>query len=221
MGTSPDQMRAEINATRDRLSDDVNRLADHASPRHIVRRRTERVRGTFTGFKEQIMGSASDTAHSVAEGARSAAGSLQGGAGQVTGTTRDTAQQAGEMLSQAPEHARRQTQGHPLAAGLIAFGVGVLASSLLPTTEAEEQAASALVEQGKESLEPVKQAALDSAQHLKEHARDAAQSAADEVKGTAQEALQTTQEEARDQAGTVAGQARDSAQQVTENTRQQ
>ncbi|MFI1002526.1 DUF3618 domain-containing protein [Streptomyces galbus] len=221
MGTSPDQMRAEINATRDRLSDDVNRLADHASPRHIVRRRTDRVRGTFTGFKEQIMGSASDTAHSVAEGARSAAGSLQGGAGQVTGTTRDTAQQAGEMLSQAPEQARRQTQGHPLAAGLIAFGVGVLASSLLPTTEAEEQAASALVEQGKESLEPVKQAALDSAQHLKEHARDAAQSAADEVKGTAQEALQTTQEEARDQAGTVADQARGSAQQVTENTRQQ
>src|SRR4051812_10547723 len=129
MGTSPDQLRADIDATRDRLSNDVSRLAGRASPRQMVRRRTDRVRGRVTGLRERVMGSTSHTAHSVADSARSAAGSLQEGAGQATDTARDTAQQAGEAVRQAPEQAMRQTQGHPLAAGLIAFGTGVLASS--------------------------------------------------------------------------------------------
>ncbi len=102
MGTSPDQLRADIDATRDRLSADANRLADRARPRQMVRRRTDRVRGKVTSLRERVMGSASDTAQSIAGNARSAADSLQEGAGQATGTALDAAQQAGEAVRQAP-----------------------------------------------------------------------------------------------------------------------
>ncbi|MFD5714334.1 hypothetical protein OQI_01010 [Streptomyces pharetrae CZA14] len=214
MGTSPDQMRAEINATRDRLSADVDRLADYASPRRVVRRRTRRVRGAVSGVRERVMGTASDTAHGVRSGAQSAAGSLQEGTQQAAG-------QAGEAIRQAPDQAMRRTQGNPLAAGVIAFGFGMLVSSMLPATQAEQEKATDLMERGGEALEPVKQAALDSAQHLKEGAKEAAQSATQEVKDTAAEGARTTQDEARDQATRVTEQARGSGRQVADEARRQ
>ncbi|MDG5809090.1 hypothetical protein P9869_42085 [Streptomyces ossamyceticus] len=68
----------------------------------------------------------------------------------------------------------RQTQGNPLAAGVITFGSGLLAASLLPTSQAEEQAASQLSEKASEAIEPVKQAAVESAQKVKEDATETA-----------------------------------------------
>ncbi|MFI1510628.1 hypothetical protein [Streptomyces sp. NPDC020597] len=128
--------------------------------------------------------------------------------------------QTGEAVRQAPDEAMRQTQGNPLAAGLIAFGVGLLASSLLPASEVEQDKAAALVGSGG-ALEPVKEAALSSAQNLKEGAKETAQNAAQEVKDTAAEAARTTQDEARDQAAQVTDQARESGRQVADEARHQ
>lgn len=221
MGTSPDQMRAEINATRDRLSADVDRLADRTSPRRVARRRTRRMRVAVSGVRERVMGSAADTAHGARSGAQSAAGSLQEGTQQAADTAREAAGQAGEAVRQAPDQAMRKTQGNPLAAGLIAFGFGMLVSSMLPASQAEQEKAGDLMQRGGEALEPVKQAALDSAQHLKEDAKEAAQGVAQEVKDTATEGARTTQDEARDQATRVTDQARDSGRQVADEARQQ
>ena len=77
MGTSPDQMRAEIAATRNQLSADVDRLADRASPRRMARRRRARMRRTVSGVRDRVMGTASYTAHGMAGTARSAAGSVR------------------------------------------------------------------------------------------------------------------------------------------------
>ena len=66
MGTSPDQMRAEIAATRSQLSADVDRLADRASPRRMARRRKARMRRTVSGVRDRVMGTASYTAHGMA-----------------------------------------------------------------------------------------------------------------------------------------------------------
>ncbi|MFG2577180.1 DUF3618 domain-containing protein [Streptomyces sp. NPDC048481] len=221
MGTSPDRMRAEIDATRGRLSADVDRLADRASPRRVVRRRTRIMRGAVSGMRERVMGTASYTAHGVADGAQSAAGSLQDGTQQAAGAAREAAGQAGEAMRQAPDEAIRRTQGNPLAAGLIAFGTGLLASSLLPTSETEQQKAADLMARGGEVLEPVKEAALESAQHLKEGTVEAAQGAAQEVKDSAAEAARVTQDEAREQAGQVTDQARESGRQVAGEARNQ
>ncbi|MET7651441.1 MULTISPECIES: hypothetical protein [unclassified Streptomyces] len=131
------------------------------------------------------------------------------------------ADQAGEAIRQAPDEAMRQAQGNPLAAGLIAFGAGMLASSLLPASEVEQEKAADLMARGGGALEPVKEAALDSAQNLKEGAKEATQSAAQEVKDTAAEAARTTQDEARDQAAQVTDQARESGRQVADEARRQ
>ncbi|MFF6806108.1 hypothetical protein [Streptomyces sp. NPDC012616] len=115
----------------------------------------------------------------------------------------------------------RRTQGNPMAAGLIVFGAGLLASSLLPASEVEQEKAAVPMSRGGEALEPVKEAALESAQHLKEGAREAAQGAAQEVKDTAAEAARITQDEARDQAAQVTDQARESGRQVADEARPQ
>ena len=82
----------------------------------------------------------------------------------------------------------RQTQGNPLAAGLIAFGVGWLVSSLLPASEKEkqlaQQAETAVREHKDTLLEPAKQAA----QEIGEQLKPAAQEAVESVKATAQDA---------------------------------
>ncbi|WP_189304491.1 DUF3618 domain-containing protein [Streptomyces cinerochromogenes] len=71
--------RAEIDATRVRLSAHASRLADRASPRQLVRHRTSRARDTGSGTRRRIMGPAGlrKPVRACASGARSPAGSLQ------------------------------------------------------------------------------------------------------------------------------------------------
>ncbi|MEH6373342.1 phage holin family protein [Streptomyces sp. KLMMK] len=88
------------------------------------------------GFRERIMGAAVD----VPGQARS----VQESASQAADTVRQTAEEAGETVRRVPEQAVRRTQGNLLAAGLIAFGAGLLAASLLPVSQAEQQAAAEL-----------------------------------------------------------------------------
>ncbi|THA28683.1 DUF3618 domain-containing protein [Streptomyces sp. A1277] len=208
MGTSPEQVRADIDATRDRLAQNVDALADHTSPKRMVQRRTDRVRSAATGLRHRVMGAASDTGSQAAERTR-----------QVTQSAQESAGQVGDAVKEAPEKTMRQTQGNPLAAGLIAFGAGLLAASLLPESPAEQQAASRIADQAGEAIEPVKQAAVESAQHLKEDVTEAAKHASEQVKDTAADAASTTREEARSQATQVTEQARESGQRVADEAR--
>src|SRR6266496_3000587 len=86
-----------------------------------------------------------------------------------------------DTVRQAPEAVTRRTQGNPVAAGVIAFGVGLLAASLLPTTDAEKRA-------GQQLKEDVSGTVRDAAQQVKETARDAAQNTKEEAKWSAQDA---------------------------------
>ena len=58
MGQSAQQVRADIERTREDLGQDLDAIGDKISPRQAVRRRTDRVRGTLTDMKERVMGSA-------------------------------------------------------------------------------------------------------------------------------------------------------------------
>ncbi|MFI9150604.1 DUF3618 domain-containing protein [Streptomyces sp. NPDC053367] len=221
MGTAPDQLRSEIDSTRNRLAKNVDQLTEHARPRQMVRRRTRRMRGAMSGLRDRVMGSAAESAQSTRDRTAQAGQSIQENAGSAADSVRQAAGQVGNAVSRAPEQAVQQTQGSPLAAGLIAFGAGLLTASLLPTSQAEERAASRMTEQVGDALEPAKQAALESAQQLKQDATHVAQQAAQEVKDTATQAAKTTQEEAAEQAGQVGQQARTSGQQVADEARGQ
>jgi ElaB/YqjD/DUF883 family membrane-anchored ribosome-binding protein len=205
MATEPDQIRAEIEATREELALDVDRLADRTSPKRIAERRWDNVKSAFRRTSDRVMGPSQSAGSSVKNKVSNATDKAQDAAQGVAERTQGAAQSVAQTAREMPQKVTRQTQGNPLAVGLIAFGVGLLAASLLPTTEAESRAGERLADQADKVVEPLKEAGREMGQELKEKAKDSAQ----EVKGTAQEAVQTTKE-----------QAKDSGQQAVQETKQ-
>ena len=181
--TDPDQIRREIEQTRSELSGDVNALTDKVSPRQAVGRRVDRARGAFRDVRERVMGTASDAGDSAASSTREAASSV-----------REAASTVGDKASEVPQMLRERTEGSPLAAGLVAFGVGVVFSSLLPPTRGEQRLAGQVKEKVAEHGDELKQQATQIGQEVKENLREPAQEAVESVKSTATEAKDTIKE---------------------------
>jgi Protein of unknown function (DUF3618) len=201
--SDPDVIRRQIEDTRRELSYDVDALNEKVNPARVVDRRVTAAKSRVSNLKEKVMGTAHDT-HSSAQGmASNAAGSVQGAASS-----------AADAIQSAPDTVIRQAQGNPLAAGMIAFGVGWLVSSLLPATQKEQQLAqqaeSAVREHKDALLEPAKQAAQEMGDQLK----PAAQEAMESVKSTAQDAAATVKDESKSAAQDVQGQAQQSKETV-------
>jgi hypothetical protein len=205
--SDPDVIRRQIEDTRRELSYDVDALNEKVNPARVVDRRVSAAKGRITNIKEKVMGSAHDTTSSAQGMASNAAGSVQDTASNVAGSVQDAASTAVGAVQQAPDAIVRQAQGNPLAAGMIAFGVGWLVSSLLPASEKErqlaQQAESAVREHKDALIEPAKQAAQEIGEQLKPAAQDAVES----VKSTAQDAAATVKEEGKSAAADVQGQA--------------
>ena len=212
--SDPEVIRRQIEDTRRELSYDVDALNEKVNPARVVDRRVTAAKGRITGLKEKVMGSAHDTTSSAQGMASNAAGSVQDAASSAAGTVQDAASSAVGAVQQAPDAVVRQTQGNPLAAGLIAFGVGWLVSSLLPASEKEkqlaQQAESAVREHKDALLEPAKQAAQEIGEQLKPAAQDAVES----VKSTAQDAAATVKDEGQAAVQDVQGQAQQSKEKV-------
>jgi gas vesicle protein len=184
MSNDPDQIRREIERTRSELSDNVNALCDKVNPGSIAKRQVGRVRGAATSVKEAVLGSDSDVADS---------------AGSVAGTVSDA-------VSDAPSAVARKAQGSPIAAGLIAFGAGLLVSSLLPASRVEQQAA----ENIKDTAQPMVDDLTDTAKEIAGNLKEPAQQAVEEVKSTATDAAATVKDDATSAADDVKTQAQDS-----------
>ena len=199
MTNDPEQIRREIERTRTDLSENVNALGEKVNPTSIARRQTDRVRGAATTVKESIMGSATDAKDSIMGSASNATGAGQRAAGAVSDT-----------IAEAPSTVVSKAKGNPFAAGLIAFGAGMLISSLLPATQKEQQAAQAI----KEQAEPVVSKLTDAAKEVAGNLQEPAQQAVEEVKSTATDAAQTVKEQGASVAQDVKGQALDAKDKV-------
>ena len=184
MSNSPEQIRLEIERTRSELSDNVNALGDKVNPGSIARRQVGRVRGAATSVKDAVMGSAAD----------------------ATDTGRQVATTMGDAVSDAPSAVARKAQGSPIAAGLIAFGAGLLVSSLLPASRVEQKAA----ENIKDTAQPLVDDLTDTAKEIAGNLKEPAQQAVEEVKSTATDAAATVKDEATSAADDVKSQAQDS-----------
>lgn len=216
MGKAPDEIRAEIEQTRAELSTDVDMLAEKVSPARVVERRVDATKAAVTDLKEKVMGKASD----VTSAAGDKASGLTAGMSSATSST-------GQTVSQAPQQVKSKAQGNPMAAGLVAFGMGWLASSLFPTTQTEQRLAESLKEKGKPLAEPVKSELSSVASELKDNlqqpvqeavssVKDTATDAAGTVKDTATSSTQDVKDHAEQAAGTVKDHATDSASTVKE-----
>jgi len=209
----PDALRREIEETRANLSQNVNALGEAVQPSNIAKRQVSKAKGAATGVKDKIMGTAEDTASTLGHKASSVGGSVTGsvsGAGSaVTGS-----------VSSAGQTAKTQTQGNPLAAGVIALGAGWLLGSLLPATSRERQAASALKEQATPLVGQAQEMAKEVAKEAAEELKEPAMSAAESVKSTAQEAAQTVKAEGQGAVEDVKSSAQDSKESVQQHQSQ-
>ena len=204
--SDPEVIRRQIEDTRANLSYDVDALNEKVNPTRVVDRRVGKAKSAVTGIKERVFGAAHDTTAHVGSATSNVTGTAQNAASSAAGTVQDAASSAVGAVQQAPDAVVRQTQGNPLAAGLIAFGVGWLVSSLLPASEKEkqlaQQAESAVREHKDALLEPAKQAAQEIGDQLKPAAQDALES----VKSTAQDAAATVKDEGQSAVQDVQGQ---------------
>ncbi|MEU6078253.1 DUF3618 domain-containing protein [Micromonospora sp. NPDC047074] len=217
MSNDPDRIRWEIENTRNELSSDVDALADRVNPRRIAGERVGQARGAFTRAREKVMGVQSD-GH---------------GAGQrmshATGSARAFGEQSREQMSHAAvsmrdearslgQQSRQQTQGNPLAAGLIAFGAGLLVSSLIPPSRPERQwagQARGMVSEHSDQLRAqagrLREQAGQVGHEMRDNLREPAQHAAQAVRATAAGGASAVGEQGRSAAHQMQEQAHASA----------
>lgn len=157
----------------------------------------ERLRGGVDSARESVSGATSTMTDR-------ASGAVHG----VQGTAHDTVRSA-----------RQQTEGNPMAAGIVAFGVGWLVSSLLPASDREVDAARRAQEKAKEHGGPIAEQARQAAAEIGENLKGSAQEAVEQVKGHAQEAAQTVKDEGASAARTVKDEGTSAAQTVTSDAK--
>ncbi|MFG1892010.1 DUF3618 domain-containing protein [Micromonospora sp. NPDC049051] len=214
MSTDPDQIRREIEATRSNLSSDVDALAYKVSPARIVDDRKQRARNALQNVRDKVMGTASDLGHSTKHGAHTVGDHASSAASTVSDKAHSAASTVSDAAHRAPHVIRQKSEGNPLAAGLIAFGVGWLASSLIPATRREQQVASQVKERAGEHAGVVKEKLGEVANELKEELREPAQHATEAVRSTAQDAVHAVKDDTRSAAHDVRDQAQQSREQV-------
>lgn len=208
----PDEIRADIERTRATLSDDVDDLAESVKPKSVAQRQVDKVKDAAGSLKDRVMGSGEDdySGSTVGDKAYAAKDAVADKAYAARDTMSEKASDAADAVRGAPTTLKRKAQGNPLAAGVIAFGLGMLVSSLIPSSERERQAVSQL----QENLEPVKEKATEVARDMGEGLKPAAQEAAESVKTTAQEGVESVKQEGQSAAQDVKGQAQDSKETV-------
>lgn len=191
MTNDPDQIRADIERTRTDLSENVDAVRDRVSPGAVMQRQRGRLKSAMSSARERVMGATPDMG---SEG------------GSPVDSIKDT-------MTDAPTKLRERTEGNPLAAGLVAFGLGWLASAIIPATKQERQAAGAV----KEYAQDVAHQATDAVKDMAEDLREPAQQAVESVKSTAAEGAQTVRDEGTSAAQDVRDTGKESAQNVQRN----
>lgn len=234
--TSPDgststsdveQLRRDIERTQSTLSSDVDALTEKVTPGRIVERRVGRARGAMRRWTDTVMGSGSGQhtvtgthgggRHHPGAAARSVTESVSGTTSAAAANVSDAASGAAgavqETVQRTPQAVRAQTQGNPLAAGLIAFGAGWLVSSLIPASRHEQD----LAEQAKERAGELGAPLAEAAGEVRDNLAGPAQQAAEAVRSSATDAGRTVADEGRAAAGQVQEQAQDAAGHVRQN----
>jgi ElaB/YqjD/DUF883 family membrane-anchored ribosome-binding protein len=178
MGQSTEELSGEIAQTRASLASDLDALQDKVSPAAIVQRRKAAARDRFGRARSRVMG----TVRSVRD------------------TTTDSA-------SSTAESAQDRYDGAPLAAGVVAFGAGMVLASMWPAAERETIAVGKLVDAAKEHGRPMVEEAKSQAKHAArqvgesasdavEQVKEAATQGADRVSSQGQSAVQSVRDEA-------------------------
>jgi hypothetical protein len=197
VGTTEAELRRNAERDRERMGETLDAIGDRLSPERVVERRKAAVGQGFRRMREAVMGSpgyVEPVAHRAREGASNVATN-------VASSAADTARSAAENVRQAPQMVADQTRGNPIAAGIVAFGAGMLFATMFPKTETEQQligdvrptidrAKEELQGTGRELAADVRDHAKDAAQQVSQAGKEAASNVTEQTKSSAQEVAQ-------------------------------
>lgn len=183
MGTTETELRQEIAQQRARMGETLDQIGERISPERIIERRKDAMRARWNSTREAVMGSPD-----YDEGG---ARSLRARAGEAGSTVTDTARSAAERAQQAPEELTQQVAGNPLAAGLIAFGAGLLAATLFPPSRTEKDIAGQI----QPAFDGAKEYAREVAEDVASEAREQGRQAFEDVKASGSEATRQVKEQ--------------------------
>jgi gas vesicle protein len=181
VGTTEAELRREAETQRSRMGDTLDAIGDRLSPERMVERRKAALGQRFTRVKETVMGSPQY---------------LEPMTNRVTGTV--------DAVKHAPEAMTQQARGNPIAAGIVAFGAGMLFATVLPKTETERRVAREVQPMLDTAMQEAKEVGREMAEDVKGKAKDAA----DEVKSSANQATERVRIDARQATEEVKNEAR-------------
>jgi len=201
MGQSAEELRRDIERTREGLGDTLDAIGDRVSPGRIMERKKNRLTSGLRSARERVMGTVNDTTHAVSDRVHSVG---------------DGASGAIDHVKDVPGAVREQTQGAPLIAGALAFGVGFLIAAAFPATQTEKEAGARVMEK----VEPLKGELASAGKEMAEHLKEPAIEAANQVKDAAKESAQSVTETAKSAVHDTADQAKGAAESVKEDAQQ-
>jgi gas vesicle protein len=180
VGTTEDQLRRQADDQRERMGETLDAIGDRLSPERMIQRRKAAVGQRARRVKDTVMGS-------------------PGYVEPVARRMREQAHDATQAVQHTPEMIAEQTRGNPIAAGLIAFGGGLLLATLMPKSETEQRLVQQAQPQLQQATEQLKEAGREIASDAKEHMQEAAT----QVKSTGSEAADAVRDQARSSAEEV------------------
>jgi hypothetical protein len=177
------------------MGETLEAIGDRLSPDRMMERRKAAVKLRFQRIRESVMGSP-DYDEPATQRVREGAADLASSAG-------DVARNAADRIQRTPDALAEQTRGNPLAAGLVAFGAGLLVATAFPRTRAEER----VVESAGPGLETAKQELREGGRELAAGVKEHAQQAAQQLSDTTTQATQEVAQHAKESAGRVKDEA--------------
>jgi gas vesicle protein len=205
---------ADIEATRASLSRDIDELTEKVSPARVVDRRKQAAKGKLGDVRDKVMGAAPDL-----DGVRSHVPGVGNGSGGSSGPgvgerASGVASSVSGSATGAVDTVAARAQGNPLAAGLVAFGAGMLISALLPSTDKETRVAQQAVQAAKDHGQPVLDEARSVGQELGADLKESATESAQQVKDTAAESVAHVKDQGQSSVRTVKDEGQSSARTV-------
>lgn len=191
-----EELKQNIEDTRDRMSGTLDEINDRVSPGKIVERRVNKVKETTNRLTGTVMGKP-----------RAAADRSRGTASNLSSSASDATSSAADAISGAPQKVQEAAQGNPMVVGAAAFAIGLLAGSLAPSSQAEQDLVEGV-------MEPLKHELSDMGQSVAEGVKGQVQEGVESTKYVAAVAADEVKQHATDAAGEVSSQAKDAKDQV-------
>ena len=210
MGQDPEQIRDEIEQTRQEMGETVGAISYKTDLKSRTRDKVSDTKDKITGkasdVKERVSGSASDVKDRVtpSSGGSSGPSALSNATDKLSSATPDA-----EQVKYKARRAASIAQENPLGLAVGSIALGFLAGALIPTTDVENEKIGPIADQIKEEAQHVGQEVVDRGKAVAQQAQEAAT--------TAMQAGQESQgvgSEAKNQAQGLKDSVKESAQNV-------